>query len=264
MPQPPRMRAVLAVAVLAAAAAGAPGQGIAMEITPNPAPPQSQVLIKVTATSPSGVTFPYTNCLFSTIHTGPTQPPIPLLLSLCSPSTLTLAPCQSATQTFTLQPNLTAGDYWFKFRYFNGSSTTLTTEWCVLTVQGQTTATLNNLTPALVGSNLDIQLSDTNPASPNASLYLTAASLTTNSGQFGAPPVVALDNDILFNLSFPAPNPTLFINFQGLLDGSGQALMTLPIPNVSQLACTPLHFQAVVVPPSGQSYFSNVLNLVIQ
>lgn len=84
------------------------------------------------------------------------------------------------------------------------------------------------------------------PTEPFAIYYL-GASATTNVGQSSPPFFIALDADAVFGLAFPNPLASVFQQFIGVLDQTGQASgMRLTVPPGVLPSGFPLAVQAVL------------------
>ena len=92
---------------------------------------------------------------------------------------------------------------------------------------------------------------------------ILAASLTTNTGLNLSPTEhLALDQDFLFYLSFPAPNPFLFTHFQGTLNVKGELVGAIQIPNVSTLQGAQIAVQGVVIDKNGLTLSNGITRII--
>lgn len=245
-----------------AAAAGA--QNVCAIVSPNVVPPGVATPLTVTVQDATGAGYQYAaNCVTTSIHTGsPTGPAVPLFLSICGTTFVTVAPYGSASKTYNLPATLAAGHYFVRIRYRLVGTTTLILEYVPFQVAPAGDPLLTATTIAQVGQTLSMNLAA--PAFPGE-IYVAAASLTTNTGIPAGPGVqVALDADPVFFLSFPVPLAGVFTNFQNVLDPAGNASgINVTFPNDPLLAYLPFHVQAAVVPAAGSPVLTNCLNFCI-
>ena len=97
----------------------------------------------------------------------------------------------------------------------------------------------------------DMPILDINQPSQPGAIFVVAASLDTNVGQNIAGLAIALDNDFLFNQSFPVAIPAYFSGFVGALDGTGFGQAVVTIPTIAGLAGFQLSLQSVVIGGAG-------------
>ncbi len=239
------------------------GQYVCPTVSPAILPAGVATGITITVADATGAGYQYrTNCLATSITQGSvTGPFLNIGLFLCLTTYITVPPYGSASKSYTL-PALTAGDYYIKFQYRLMNTTTLLTEYVPFQVATSTTPNLTATTIAQVGQTLSMTLSA--PTLPGET-YVVAASLSTNTGILVAPGLnVSLDPDAVFALTFPAPLPGIFDNFQGVLDGAGFASsINVNFPYIPAIAYLPFHVQGAVVPILGSPVLTNCLNLCI-
>ena len=219
----------------------------------------------VTTVTPAGVTLP-SSCAFGEIRSGsPTGPLVfaPACLAVLVP----LAQGQSTSLTWnqTDQNNqqVPQGDYWFGVSYFDGAFS-LTTEWFCTRIADAPSVTLSG--PNLVaGGTTNFQLQS--PVS-SFGFYVVVASITSNVGIPAGLTRLCIDQDFVFNLSFPTPNPAIFTNFQGNLDALGNSPpIGITIPNVPIVQGLPFKIQGAVITSVGPLTAvtaSNALNRCVQ
>jgi len=148
------------------------------------------------------------------------------------------------------------GTYWF------AAAANGVTNHFPITIQGSTQdPTLLQTAPARVNQLLSLSLQS--PLDPGA-LYQTAFSFSTNAGFPSIAGFVALDPDILFELSL-IPQPSwLFGNTVNTLDAAGvSSPIFFTIPNYPFLAYKGLAAQALLLDSAGQLVLSNPLNFTI-
>mgnify|MGYP000993139749 CR=1 FL=1 len=172
-----------------------------------------------------------------------------------------IPPWGTRSQSYTPPAGNLVQVYYFQVDYFDAAGIFHSEFFAGMFPNTPTGTVLASSLPPHVGMPLALSLSSSlHPSSP----YVLAASGTTNTGIAVSLPVfVSLDADPIFALSFPTPDPTLFTNFQGSLDSSGNAVAGLNIPNFPVLACKPLHVQAVILNGGGIASLSNPLNFTI-
>jgi hypothetical protein len=239
-------------------------QAICPTVTPAIVPPGAATAILVTVTDTTGLGFQHQgSCVATSIHAGmPFGTAVPLPVTICSTAIVTVPPYGSATKTFNLPASLASGHYFARIRWRPVGASTLLDSWVSFVVQDASAPTLTALTAAQTGQVLSLGLS---AATAPGGIYVAAASLTTDVGiPLGGGLHVALDYDLVFQLSFPVPHGGLFNNFLGPLDAAGMAPgLDVVIPPGPLLAGLPLHVQAAILPVSGPTLLSNCLNLCI-
>lgn len=232
-------------------------QGVSVVLSPAVVPVGGTLSIAVTEANGVTLTFP-SSCNFEGIVQGSPSGPIvdgPFCLLVLT----NLGPCQTSTSSWGLAPNIGPGLYYVRVSYYDPSSS-FRSEYFPFHI-GLNEPRLTSTVPARIGQSLPLSLFS--PSVPSA-YYAAAASFTTNTGFQALPNLfVSLDPDFLFFLSFPTPDPLLFTNFQGFLDLTGSAQLSVEIPNLPALLCKPLHVQAVVQSPLGAVRASSVQNFSI-
>ena len=231
------------------------GGGLAGEFSVNPAPLGQPVILTVTEAQGTGISFP-SSCVYVEIRqSSPTGPQVRSLI--CLSVIVPLGPGATASMSWNQLDDfgvpVGAGNYWFRVSYF-GSAPGLSTQWFCLTIQNSPNdAALHTIAAPQVGSTALYQIQA--PAMPGLS-YACAASLSTDTGIGGG---ICLDQDFLFGLSFPQPDPALFLNFQGFTDANGIANgIGIPIPALPILANKPIHVQAAVFDGQGLLQITNL------
>jgi hypothetical protein len=254
---------ILALALLPALRA----QNLCVTVSPNPAPQGVPVTVSGYAKSP-GLYTP-TACWVPVMRAG--TPTGQVLFALpCAYVATAIPPCGSTTapRSFTWNQNAfgsqaAPGDYWFEIDTTTSPVGPVSTEWHCVTIVGATPRpTLSTPGNATWGSPFGLGLAAPGHA---GEFYAVALSGTTNTGLALNPNLfLCLDTDAIFNLTFPSPDPTTFVNFQGNLDAQGNAAgITILIPPLN-LGCFPLHAQAGLIGTSGAITLSNEIAFTIQ
>lgn len=254
----------LSALVLAVAAVHGQGLNPGIQITPNPAP-AGTTSVTVTVTAPRDATISFNPTSQGApcdilLYTGINGTLLPCgALTLCSISSVPLAPCQSVSRTISV---CGSGDFAIRFRYLDSASI-LRTEWACLRVLGSPSdPALSSLAPPRVGQLLTLFAAS--PADAG-SVYLAGLAFTSNAGQMVNPSLMAcLDYDILFALSTSNLYPTIFQNFFGALDGAGNSPpINLTLPPDPSLACLPLKALVAVLDPALNVKLTNQLGFAI-
>jgi hypothetical protein len=256
------MRPIVLLALLANAL---PSQGLVSgQVSTNPVMPGQTVTFTVTNASSQSLNLG-SGCAYAAVRQGLPSGPI-VYNPICTTILVNLPPCGTVTTPYTPAAGLAPGLYWFQVRYLTGPSSVaganIMNEYFPFHVLDPTQPVLFEVAPARVGQDLILGLSA--PAQPGG-VYVAAASYTSNVG-FAAGPTqyVGLDLDWLFALSFPAPDPFLFSNFQGGIDPFGNAPpIVVHVPNLPALVCKPLHVQVAVLGSTGPFVLSNPMNFAI-
>ena len=119
--------------------------------------------------------------------------------------------------------------------------------------------TMSITSPRTPGSTVSVNIN--HPGSNLPATYIAAASFGTETGFDPAPSLhVALDQDVLFNLTFPLVDPglaSIFQNFSGATDAAGNATATFNIPNDPGLIGIPFCFQAGMFDSLGNFSLTN-------
>jgi hypothetical protein len=246
-------------------------QDLSVTVSPNPAPPGSTVVL--TAKDASGLGYFTPNgCLIQSVRAGvPGGTPVSLVFCTLVPIAIPACGSSSAPRTGswnTSQNTMGGGPpgpglYWFEISKALGPFGPITTEWHSVQIDGTPpTPVLSAVNTPTWGSTF--QLAINAPANPFET-YAVALSASTNVGvNVGPGQHVCLDLDPLFGLTFPTPDPNFFVNFQGMLDGSGAATgIAINIPPLF-IGCVPLHAQAATVTFGGLISLSNDLPFTIQ
>ena len=223
-------------------------------VTPNVAAPGTSINFALESSSLVSLT---TGCGINEIRAGSPTGPIVWQPFICPLILLFVAPGATLNRTWNqLGSNglqVPAGDYFVRFNYWDQTSTLLTSRFFPFRIEdplapiGPTLSTLGDPT---TGNLWSLQISD--PPNPGA-IYYMACSLTTDVGWTVNPNLhVALDQDALWNLTYPTADPSIFLSFAGALDGSG--LTTSPavlVPSVPALVGLPLSVQGLVLNGAG-------------
>lgn len=246
-------RSVFPAAILLFNVVSLGAQPISGVVSPAVVSPGQQATLTITAVQ--NVNLP-TPCVFQDVRMGsPTGPSFIQILCLQVITPLNAGNSMSATWT----PPQT-GTFWFQVPVIGFPD-----QFFCLEVRSQTSQSpvLTAGTTAQVGQDLVMSLSASQL--PGAS-YIAAASLTSNTGISLGGTTLCLDQDLLFALSFPIPNPSVFSNFTGVTDAVGNAGgLTIHIPNVTALTWIPLKAQAAVIDPATLApVFTNGLAFTIQ
>lgn len=248
-----RTVAVLLPAALLLAPGALSQSQFSVTITPNPAPPGATIVVTATAAAGSNLFTPF-GCLVNGVFDAPGGNLV--APSPCTFLGLTVPPCGSTSPLmWQWNQNTTSGaavpgtTYWFDIQYVVGGPFGPTTsEWYCVTIDDPA-----NPVPALTAANTPVAGSQFMMTldSPNdaGATYIAAISGTSNTGQTVLPGVTScLDADALFAVSFPA-QPSLFSNFNGNLDASGNATLGINIP--PGLSCLQAHVQALIFGATG-------------
>lgn len=241
---------LLAAALLYAGPLSA--QSISLEVSPNPIPPGSSALITGTDATGGGLALP-SGCGWLSIHQGsPTGPEIGFPGG-CGAAIIDVAANGSFGYTwFGLDENgvpLPDGEYWLESFVYSPDFSTVHTDWFCVSVQAPDQPTLSTSGAPQVGQALALDLSA--PAFAGTP-YIAGASFSSNA-PIAIPGLgqLCLSADNLFWASYPAPVAGVFQNFQGALDASGQASLSLQLPGFPPLAYQALQLQAVLIAPTG-------------
>lgn len=201
-------------------------------------------------------------CGYNAVVSGSPAGPIAFQPFICPLILITIAPCGSRNLNLNLPATLTPGTYYVRVDYRLNGAGPLMQDFLPFDVGGGNKPVLSSTSVPQLGTIYDANINA--PLWPSA-IYFGAASFTTNTG-IPLPPsnFIALDFDLLFQLSFPAPDPFLFNNLQGVLDMAGQTSVPLQviIPNVPVLLWQGITLQAALVDTSGNVGITNPLNLV--
>lgn len=258
--------ACLALATVLASHAGAQSLALAGRASPNPAPLGTTITFTLESTA---VVMLSSGCVINEIRSGsPTgavvwQPFIcPAVLIQVNPG----APLNTTwNQLDSVGQPVPGGDYYARFSFWDQNFGVQTHRWVPFRISdplAPAQATLAATGFPTRGSVFNLSITDT--ANPGA-VYVAAASFTTDTGWTVAPGFhIALDQDALWNLSFPAAHPALFAGFTGSLDASGFTNVPMVfVPQLAQLQGLPFAVQAVVL-GAGGAVLTNPLTTVIR
>ena len=254
------MRAMTALCFLLSSTAVA--QPPVYVVNPDSAPPGVSRTLTVTGSAP--VTLSWSNCYYSTFHdndAGRTMTFAFGFASICSPGGPSLAPGQSVSTTFNVPGSVPPGTYWLKCLYNQGGQTFIE-KWVDFHVAGPNDPLLSAPAPTW-GAPWALTLSY--PADPSAA-YVAVASLGQNNRIAGGGLILSVEQDFLFDLSFPSPNPLLFTGFGlGGLNAAGTATLSMNLPPVVGFILG-VHVQAALIPviTPGPVILSNCVDAAIQ
>jgi hypothetical protein len=257
---------LLAASVLMCSSA-LPGQALCVQVSPDPAPVGALITVTCHATSATALFTP-NGCLVQSIHSGTPNGPV-VRSYFCITIPVQIPGCGTTMPRTATWNQLDAGNvqvppglYWFKILHAPSGFSTTTTEWHCVTISGAAPEPVLSAA-ATTAWGVPFQLTLTAPTHPNE-FYAFALSGSTNVGLALSPTLfLCLDQDWIFNLTFPTPDPTVFAGFQGTTDASGNAVGTIFIPPLF-LGCFPLHAQAGLVDAGSNVYLSNEIHFTIQ
>jgi len=255
---------VLAASLVLLVGGLAGAQFLAAEVSPNPVAAGQPIQIKIEATTNSDI---LPGCGFAAIHQGSPAGKIVYQPFICPSIRIVVGPGSSYTAKWNALVNnqpLTPGDYFVQllWRPVNnpGSAWSHWVPFRVDPVSGPTAPVLSTTTATQRGQQLLVKLAS--PTQVNAGAFL-AASLTTNNGLTLSPTQhLALDMDFLFYLSFPAPNPFLFTNFQGTLNVKGELVGAIQIPNIASLQGAQIAVQGAVIDKNGLALSNGITRII--
>jgi hypothetical protein len=246
------MKSLACIAVVLWVASTAWGQALCVTVSPNPAPQGASITISGFAASPNGL-YSQASCFVPIIHSGTPNGPVIQALP-CAFVPTPIPGCGSAapprSYTWTPGPQTAPGLYWFEIDWVSVPFGAPTAEFHGVTIQGTPPGPVLSGAPgATWGTPYFLALSA--PAHPGGG-YAVALSGSTNTGlPLGPGLFLSLDVDAIFNLTFPTPDPAIFVGFQGALDGNGAASgIAILIPPLF-FGCVPLHAQAAVIAAAG-------------
>lgn len=229
----------------------------------NPSIPLAGTTVQVRMTN--GSTQPAvlsSGCGYNAVISGSPTGPIAFQPFICPLILITIAPCGSRTLNLNLPVGLAPGPYYVRVDYSLGGTGPLIQEFMPFEIGGGTAPVLSSTSLPQLGTTWQAGINA--PSLPSA-LYFTAASFSANVG-IPLPPsnFIALDFDLLFQLSFPTPDPLLFQNFQGVLDASGQSPLPIGvnIPNAPALLWQGIILQAALLDFLGNVSTTNPLAIV--
>ena len=224
----------------------APGETIDLEVTVVSGNFSIMCIASVHVGSPSGPAISGSSPFASPLNPFPISCPLPVVLGSCQSTTLTW---NQLDFSFNQVPD---GDYWLRIFYAPAllPAHGVFEEWRCVRIES------NPASKPLLTSNGILAVGQTTtfdlaaPMTP-ASTYVVVASADQGPTNL-AGEVFCFSQDLAFSLSFPNPNPSVFTNFQGMLDATGQASgIAVTVPNVAALQCLPLCLQAIVVATGG-------------
>lgn len=241
------MTRILVIVAVAAAALATPltAQIMSAEISPQTAQPGQNITLTIRPNQPVQL---LSGCAATSIRDDINGNMVtfygcPLII-------VNLPACGSYSQTWNQQDqfgnNVPPGTYWFEVGYFPQSGG-LVSEWFCFRIEAPAT------NPPTLSANGPIQqgmstVFDINSPTTPGGFYIMFASLTSNTGIPFGNDRLCLDDDIVLAQSFPTPNPAVFTNFQGFLDGTGFTTgigVTMPVfPGGA--SCVPFHTQALI------------------
>ena len=232
------------------------GQGLSATISPNPAPQGSPITITYEA---STMVYLSNGCGLTSVHQGSPAGPAVYTPFICTLQIILLGPGLPASVQWQGLDNsgnpVAPGTYYVRVvAYVNGTGAQLPPSYFPVRIDPPPPTPvgpiLNMVGAPTRGQTLQLTIND--PAEPFGTYFL-AASLTTNQGLTISPTQhLALDQDILWNLSYPNPHPALFLNTLGTLDFYGYtAAPNVFIPNLANLQGWPIAFHAVVIGSTG-------------
>ena len=241
--------------------AGAPlaAQTLSGSFASNPVQVGQTITLTVTDATGNGFFANSSSCYGRTVLALPGGPVV-FAPMICTADIVFIAPNGSWTVTWNQTGNsgqqVLPGTYWF------AAGANGVTNYFPITIQANPQEpTLLQTAPAQVNQPLTLSLQS--PLDPGA-LYLTAFSLTTNTGFASNVGFVALDQDFLYLLSLSAQPPWLFANTVGTLDSNGDSPpIIFSIPNLPSLAYKGLATQSVLLDSGGQLVLSNPLTFTI-
>jgi len=235
-----------AVLVIALGAGLGAQQILSGETSPNPAPLGSTISLTVQASIP---VYLQSGCGLNAVHQGSPGGPIVYQPFICPAIIIPVGPGSPYTIQWQPGSNVTPGTYYIEVGYRDQATFTLQPPaFFPVRIDGPAAPggpVLATTGPVMLGGTVSFTIDE--PSAPN-DLYVLAAAFSTNQGQpLGPLGHLALDQDILWNLSFPVPHPALFQNFQGILDGNGHTgAPQMFIPAVPALQYTNIAFHGAV------------------
>lgn len=250
--------------LLAAPAAAQNFPALSVSISPNPAPPGASITI--TANDPSnGGLFTPLGCLVAGIRQGsPTGTNVAFF-----PCTFLGQPIPPCGQTPRMQVwnqsvlgggTATPGDYWVEIQSSVGPFGAITSHHFPLTILGSNPEpVLTEVAPPQAGNYWFLDV--TSDPSYGGDVYITALSETCDVGLALGGEHVGLDFGPLWQLTVPFPDPILFVNFQGALDGLGGAnSIGVYVPQLPAGVCIPIHAQVFIARAGGGYELTNVVH----
>jgi hypothetical protein len=245
-----------------------PGQGLTLagRAAVNPTVLGAPVSFILEVTSTVGLS---SGCGINEIRAGSPTGPVVYQPFICPAIIITITPGAPYTYNWDQRNNsglqVPAGTYYARFSYWDQNFANIVHRWVPVRIDDPAAPPLATLSATgfpTTGSLFSIQILDTN--NPGA-FYVIAASFTTDTGWTVAPGThIALDQDALWNLSYPIPSPQLFLGFNGALDATGLTLVpSIAVPPLPQLIGLPLAIQGAVL-GSGGTVLTNPLSTVIR
>lgn len=248
------MRCFLPVLALAALVVTLPAQSLTGKCSPNPATVGQPISLVLDTYEASSVVLA-SGCGLATVRQGSPTGPIIYQPFICPAVIIAIAPGPGNRPivwpgTDNRGNAVAPGLYFIEVVGWNNASVQVR-DFFPVRIDPATGPTAPTLTVNGTTGLGDMPILDiTRPSQPGA-IFVVAASLDTNVGQNIAGLSIALDNDFLFNQSFPVANPAYFSGFVGALDGTGFGQAVVTIPNIAGLAGFQLSLQAVVIGGTG-------------
>jgi hypothetical protein len=258
----------ICVALVVSLSSIAAGQSLALtgRLNSNPIYLGATVLFTLESTSPVVLT---SACGFNEIRAGSPTGPIAFLSVVCPGVAPTVSPGSPYLRVWDQRNNagfrVPAGEYYARFTYIDPNFANPVNRWIPVRLDDATAPPLLTLSAIgfpVTGTPYSMQIIDaSNPGAP----YVIAASFTTDTGWTVSPGVhIALDQDALWNLSYPIANASLFTGFTGVLDATGSTTApSIAVPNLPSLVGLPLAIQAVVI-GTGGAVLTNTISTVIR
>ena len=182
----------------------------------------------------------------------------PFILILVGPGTNTVI---TWFQVDNSGAQVAPGEYYIRTTWSPMGGGSSVTKWFPVRIEDPANPlpTMSITSPRSPGSTVSINMNHPGPNLPAA--YIAAASFGTETGFDPSATVhVALDQDLIFNLTYPLVNPGLlgvFQNFASNTDGAGNATAIFNIPNDPALVGIPFCFQAAMLDSTGAFSLTN-------
>jgi hypothetical protein len=234
--------------------------------SPNPATIGTTISLVLESTSTLALT---SGCGINEIRSGSPTGPVVYQPFICPFIQLYVSPGSPLTRTWNQTGSnglpVPAGEYFIRITHWDQVGLIQTTRWFPVRIDDPAAPALPVLSATgfpTIGANWPLQITDV--ANPG-SFYVMAASLTTDVGWTISPTLhIALDQDVIWNLAYPSPDPFLFAGFFGVLDANGFTnAPTVIVPPAPALVGLPLSVQAVVLAP-GAPGITNALTTVFR
>ncbi len=250
------MRFALSLCVIAASTVLA--QPLTGVFTPQTATAGTPVVLRVSNGGTQSLTLT-SGCGYNAVIAGSPAGATVFQPLICPFILITIGPCQSRNVNVNIPSSLVPGQYYVRIDYRIGANTAVVSDYFPFAIPAAGAPTLASTTPAQIGTSL---LCTLNAPGFGGGYYIMAASFSANTGFAVTPTLyVALDLDLLFNLSFPAPDPTLFTNFQDGLSPTGTSnTIAVNIPNLPALSWLGMVLQGVAFDGVGNPALTNPLS----